>query len=328
MPRLVDATGPLLEQILAETYPLWGEGLTRQAYAQWNAAQMQTAWGRSHLSRVALVDADRVIASAKRYLLTMRIDGRAVPTLGIGAVFTPPDLRGRGFARTLIEALSDRAGAEGCEQVLLFSEIGPAFYERLGFVTVPLTTCDVAVEMKHGAPAMLVRAGEQVDAPHVAVMHAHRLARYRCGLELDADLVEFSIVKKRMLAGLDRRRRQAVEYFVSEEGHQAVAFVLLQVVRPERNDGLETWSVEACGDRDPSGARVGAMLQVLRARTPGGPPPVIRGWWPEGFAPPQLRVTRRAAPAVTMMMKPMGHGAPVRPPLGAPDVLYWHADAF
>ena len=55
------------EQILDLTYPLWGEGLTRQAYGSWNRGQMSTPWGRTHLERVALVDAGQVLSSAKRY---------------------------------------------------------------------------------------------------------------------------------------------------------------------------------------------------------------------------------------------------------------------
>jgi hypothetical protein len=30
--------GPRLEQVLDDTYPLWGEGLSRKAYGQWNLA--------------------------------------------------------------------------------------------------------------------------------------------------------------------------------------------------------------------------------------------------------------------------------------------------
>ena len=54
--EVVVARGPILEQILDDSWPLWGDGLSRQAYGQWNAAQLETPWGRTHLERVALVD--------------------------------------------------------------------------------------------------------------------------------------------------------------------------------------------------------------------------------------------------------------------------------
>lgn len=320
------AEGDLLEQILDQTYPVWGEGLSRRAYEQWNVAQTRTRWGAAHLKRMALVENGRLLASAKRYHLTTRIDGRRVPTLGIGAVFTPPDLRGRGHASALVNALCDEAGRAGAEQALLFSEIGAEFYARLGFATVPLTLCDIEVERRGGAPAVLVRAADNRDTPHIVDMLSERLRGYRFGVEPDPDLLGFSVTKKRLLAALDDRGTRPVEYFVAEEGNRAVAFVLIQVTK--RSGEPDWWSLESCGDRDPQGARIGAILQVLLARTPGSHPPLIRSWWPTGLRPPQLRLFCQRSTAVMMMMRPIGSGAAIEPPLEAHDVCYWHADAF
>ena len=48
---------------------------------------------------------------------------------------------------------------------------------------------------------------------------------------------------------------------ISREGHQAVAYLIATV-----QDGR--WFIEEAGDRDPAAARLGAMLQVMVARTP------------------------------------------------------------
>ena len=176
---------------------------------------------------------------------------------------------------------------------MLFSEIGSAYYERLGFRVVPHSTSDITVKTKDGAPAVLVRAGEDRDAASVAETHARRVERYRFGLVPDADQVNYSVAKKRMLAGFDSTGRRTLEYFVTEEGYQAVAYVLLQVTRPLQPGEPEAWSLAACGDRDPEGARIGAMLQVLLARHPGERPPAIRAWWPDRLRPPQLEIARR-----------------------------------
>jgi GNAT superfamily N-acetyltransferase len=126
--RLVPADGPLLEQILDATYAVWHEGLTRDAYAKWNVAQGRTRWGAERLQRVALIDDDgRLLASAKRYLLDARLDGRDIRVLGIGAVFTQPEDRGRGYATRMLELLMDEARASGAAAAMLFSEIGTAF---------------------------------------------------------------------------------------------------------------------------------------------------------------------------------------------------------
>ena len=61
------------------------------------------------------------------------LDGRPIQIAGLGAVFTSPASRGRGAARDLIERMLERAEADGADLALLFSEIGPDYYARLGF---------------------------------------------------------------------------------------------------------------------------------------------------------------------------------------------------
>src|SRR4030095_1247921 len=160
---IVPAEGALLEQILAHTFQIWNEGLPRPAYGQWNRAQGETKWARSHLQRFASIDEDgRLLATAKQYRFDVRVGDREGWMCGIGAVLTPPEYRGRGHASALIERLVFRAQQDGALLASLFSEIGTPFYERLGFTGVPLGEMSVAVERKKGgAPAMLVRAGEE-----------------------------------------------------------------------------------------------------------------------------------------------------------------------
>lgn len=325
---LITATGQVLDQILDDSWPQWNDGLTRQAYGRYNEAQLRTPWGASHLARVALVDNSRLLASAKRYRFMVQVDGRELAALGIGAVFTPPAERGRGHAARLIEMLCAEAREDGCSLAMLFSEIGSSFYERLGFRVVPHATSDVTIKAKDGAPAVLVRAGEQRDAASVAETHVRRVAQYRFGQLPDADQVNYSVTKKRMLAGFDPSGRRTVEYFVTEEGYQAVAYVLMQVTRPQHPGEPEGWSLASCGDRDPTGARIGAMLQVLLARHPGERPPTIRAWWPEGLRPPQLEIARRAAAAEIMMIRPLAADLRVAPWLEEADTIFWNGDAF
>ncbi len=208
---IVRATGPLLDEIFDHTYPIWGDGLSRRAYAQWNQAQERTDWGRRHLMRVALVENGHLLATAKRYDLRLMLDGRVTPTVGIGAVFTPVALRGRGHARAIIDALMESARADGAELALLFSEIGPEYYERMGFTVIPIETADIQVATKPGAPAMLVRAGEDDDARHVAALYAQRASGFRLALVSDDDQVRYMVTKKRLFVGLDPGARRSVE---------------------------------------------------------------------------------------------------------------------
>ena len=176
--QLVVAEGALLDHILDLTFPIWNEGLSRQAYGQWNIAQTRTPWGREHLHRFALLDDDgELLATAKRYRHDIRLDGREGWMAGFGAVFTPAPARGRGAASRLLEMLMERSREEGALMASLFSEIGPEFYSRLGFTAVPLDEVTVNVTREGGSPAMLVRAGVDRDLTDIAAMDAVRLMR-------------------------------------------------------------------------------------------------------------------------------------------------------
>src|SRR5262245_33796154 len=229
--RLVRASGALLESILDDTFPLWGDGLTRKSYGHWNVAQERTDWGSRHLRRFALMDGARVLTSAKRYDLSLWLKQKRVSALGVGAVFTPKSQRGNGHAPALIKALEDQARIDGAAVSLLVPELGPDYSARLGYARVPLQTVEVEVNEKDGAPAMLVRAGEDADAANVAAMHDQRAQSFDLALLLDDAHVRYSVSKKRIFVGLGTGLGRSIEYFVSEEGHQAVAFLLIQVTR-------------------------------------------------------------------------------------------------
>src|SRR5262245_30068241 len=186
---LVAAEGPLLDHIFDHTYPIWNEGLTRTAYGQWNNAQLKTRWGHRHLQRFALLDDDgMLLASAKRYRIDVRLDGREGWMAGIGAVFTPESRRGRGYSTRLIEMLIEQERAAGALLASLFSEIGAGFYERLGFRTIPFDEVTVGVRRSGGSPAMLVRSGEERDLQDIATMHATRSAAARFSVRRDPQL--------------------------------------------------------------------------------------------------------------------------------------------
>jgi hypothetical protein len=318
---LSSATGPVLEQILRETYPLWGGGLSYEAYASFQHGQRRTAWGEAHLERVVLLDGVRPLASAKRYDLSARIDGRIRRVLGIGAVFTPRELRRRGAASALIAHLVDAANTDGYEFALLFSDVGPALYERLDFVPIPLETTTLRVHLHGGAPAMLVRAGDPRDLSHLADLGAARAAPARFALARGEDFIRHAISKRRLLSGLGPDRLRQTEFLVVEEGHMAVAYLVCTVHHGE-------WTIEEAGDRDPTGARLGALLQVMLAREPSIEPPRIVGLWPQSLEPPQVEIASRRPATEVMMLRPLRDRTLPMPPLAASEVVYWHGDLF
>jgi GNAT superfamily N-acetyltransferase len=318
--KVVVADGSLLDQILGLTFPIWNEGLTERSYAQWNAAQLRTPWGRKHLQRFALVDEDgQLLATAKRYRHRVSVDGRTGWMAGIGAVFTPPLRRGKGYASQLVERLVEMERGEGALLAGLFSEIGTAFYERLGFSAVPIDEVTVNVRRRDGTPAMLVRAGDERDLPALEAMHQVRSSGVSFTLFRDRSMIQYALSKKRLLAGLGPDRLRQVEFVVAEEGASAVAYVVL-------HENANGWTLEEAGDRDPAAARLGAILQALVAREPAAPTPLIRAWWPSAFpVPPQISLTGISAARDVFMVRPL---ADVPMPQKAEDVFYWHSDYF
>jgi len=323
MTNLVEANGSILDRILDDTYDIWNDGLSRRAYARFYTAQTATAWGRAHLRRFALVSGDDILASAKLYQLDAVLDGVRLTVAGIGAVFTPPAARRRGAARELIERLLERAAADGAEAALLFSEIGPDYYARLGFE--PIATVDrqlrVIESTRYGAPMTMVRGGDDRDLKDIVALGATRAEPFRFHLSRDRDLVQFAIARKRLNAGLGAPGLRVVHFFIAEEGASAVAYVVIGVRDNQ-------WTIEELGDRDPGGARAGAMLQALIAREPAETRPSIVAWLPDGFLPPQVAVIGEKPSAEVMMIKSLSARGPLTSPLASPDVLYWRGDLF
>jgi predicted N-acetyltransferase YhbS len=318
---LAPATGTALEHVLRDTYPVWGAGLSFAAYAGYARGLRRTAWGASHVERVVLLDGARMLASAARHDLAARIDGRIRRVLGIGSVFTPRELRGRGAASAMIAHLVDAANTEGHEFVMLFSDIGPALFERLDFVPLPLEQAALAVWSPGGTPAMLVRAGDDRDIPHIAELGLRRATGARLALDRTEDYIRHAIARRRLLAGLGPPGLRQIEFLVAEEGHMAVAYLVCTAYRGR-------WTIEEAGDRDPTGARLGAMLQLMLAREPSLAPPQITGWWPHALAPPQVDVAARRPTDEVLMIRPLRDRTLPMPPLAAPDVLIWRGDLF
>jgi predicted N-acetyltransferase YhbS len=320
---LVPADGPILDDILSATFDIWHEGLPRRAYPRYYAGQLATAWGRTHLRRWALVDRGGVLASAKEYLFDATLDGRIIRVIGLGAVFTQPQHRGQGHARRVIELMLDRAAEDGVDLALLFSEIGPDYYARLGFTTVPTVNLELRVreDPRRGAPATLVRSGEDRDLADLVSMCDARARPYRFHLNRDRDLVQYGITKKRLLAGLSPAGVRDVRFVVAEEGASAVAYVVVSTRGSE-------WTIEDAGDRDPAGARLGAIMQALIARDPTDARPTITAWLPEHLRPPQLEVVAERPSHDVMMIRALTANGMPATPLDRGDVLYWRTDLF
>lgn len=322
-PTVIAAQGAALDRALDLTCRILRDGLDRPAYGRFYAARMRTPWGSHSQRALALVEGQATLATAEQYDLTGVLDGRAVRVCGIGSVCTQPSVRGCGHARVLLERLLDEAIQEGAEVGLLFPPTGLDDDDVVGaFEAIHLMdlTLHVAQSARYGAPMTMVRGGEPRDLAAIASMGRVRAEPFRFHLDRDVDFIQYAITTKRLLAGFGSAHARQLHFFVAEEGITAAAYVVVSVVG-------DAWTLEECGDRDASGARVGALLQALIAREPVERRPTIHAWLPARFLPPQVTIASAAPSTETIGVRMLRRHA-TAPALSADDVLFWRNDLF
>ena len=132
---------------------MWGDGRTFERYAADFAAVANSAYGKRRPFTVGLYDDGALVSSCKNYDREIRWNEISLRATGIGAVFTPPHLRGRGCAAAMLGALLDAERAAGRDIAFLYSDIHPVYYERLGFHTVPSRLFTLRADALDGSPA-------------------------------------------------------------------------------------------------------------------------------------------------------------------------------
>lgn len=114
-------------EILKDGYTAWPKGRTFEQYCVDN--RKEDAYG----TRYVLVDGEAIVSS----LIFLRLPAEPpARRFGIGSVLTPQKHRGMGYASILLDHCL-RLPDPATDIVLLYSDIDPAFYERLGFRALP-----------------------------------------------------------------------------------------------------------------------------------------------------------------------------------------------
>lgn len=294
-------------------------GLPAASAARYARALLSTPYGRVHLQPLAYVDmrSGDVVASAL-LRVTPAVVGGAALTVGLVqdiAVSAHPD----GLLGHLMASVIEQS-AVLAPDVSLFLVSAPAASELPGFVALPTEDMILSVKdgRRQGAPMLPVRSGDRDDLTCIAGLARLDAPDVGLRLERSPEAKAFAITRQRLLAGLSPEGTRELRFLVVEEGMRAAAYVVLTGTDGE-------WTLEECGDRDQSGARVGAMLQALAALTPGQPRLTLTAWLPPGFLPPQVEVT--AVQPSTVGLFARAHGVTLDlASLQARDISYWHGD--
>ncbi|MGR4066188.1 MAG: GNAT family N-acetyltransferase [Vulcanimicrobiaceae bacterium] len=129
--------GEYVADVLPRTAHLWAGRRDFDTYVTQTLEIAQGAYGRRHFRTLGLYDGREMVATFKRYERTLHLNGTRLRAVGIGAVYTPEEWRGRGYASTMLGMLLDRSRADGFDLAYLFSDIRPQFYTDIGFRTLP-----------------------------------------------------------------------------------------------------------------------------------------------------------------------------------------------
>jgi GNAT superfamily N-acetyltransferase len=136
----------------------WGQGLSPEGFAERERRLRAQAWASEVMLTWLLVDeGGEVLASCETFRMESALhpkggDPIAGSTYGVASVFTEPKLRGRGYASRLMALLPAALLAQDPEalSIILFSDVGPGIYARVGYVERP--AFDWVFEPEEGDP--------------------------------------------------------------------------------------------------------------------------------------------------------------------------------
>jgi GNAT superfamily N-acetyltransferase len=161
------------EQVLPISAPMWAGRRDEATYVRQTLEIARSAYGKKFYRLFGFYDGDTLGASFKRYHRTIRVGNATLRAYGIGAVFTAPDYRGRGYASAMLAMALDRWRSEGYDVGFLYSDIRPQFYGALGFELLPSRLITLRADALPGTRVSIDRLNPR-DWPAVARCFAAR----------------------------------------------------------------------------------------------------------------------------------------------------------
>ncbi len=306
-----------VREVLPHSAGLWAGARSFDEYVAEFRAAASCGWGKRRFRTVGLRVGGALVASCKRYARELRCGERVYRAAGIGAVFTPPALRGRGYATALIAAFLDAERANGTDLAYLFSDVHPAFYARLDFVALPSRTFAVRADSLPGDRIEVAVLGD-ADASALrrtfAALDGRRpFAFVRRPLDWEwQELCAASRVARERLVRLGARRGRALAAYVAGRRVPAADAFVLEELAYARDDDARF------------------IAPLLRAAA--GDLRTVRGWLPPSVARDTLpRGAVRARTSAIAMVKPLSTSfrAALRaqmPDKRSPADPYWSTD--
>jgi len=312
MPRIERATDRQVAEIYGESHALWGTGLTLTDYrALWDEIS-RLPWAARHAEFLVWREpAGPVLSSLKLYRPLVRAGGRTARASVLGAVFTPRARRGQGHASSMIRAVLKTARRRGDPLVLLFSDIGVAFYERLGFLPLPATEQWGRIPRSTGPHAGRWELRDAIGTDLEEILKAHQASCLRRPVAVIRDAEHWEFLRARTASFFSRLDEPELRPRFLSLGRGGRFEGYLVTV-----EGRGEWSVREVGARDGDPATMAEVFGAgaRRARAAGlrrfcgwlppELPPRLEGWridsQPRRRALPMVRVLDPALDAARM----------------------------
>ena len=266
------------KQILPLTAPLWANGRTFEKYVAQTLELARTPYGKRHYRTFGLRVNRGTVSSFKRYERMARLGGQRLTSIGIGAVFTPAEQRGHGYASALLATALDDARAQRFDFAFLFSDIHPQFYKALGFVELSSRLITFRADSLSNK-RLDVATLSQRDWPGIRRCFEVTDARRDWGFERGPAF--WGWLQTRIQHGSEHARGQAVR-LVARRGRAIAAYVLGQ--REPKHDAyvLDEFGFASDKDRALIGPLLRAAAGDFRRITGWLPPDSVRDLLPRG----------------------------------------------
>ena len=250
---LRDLTGEERAAYFRGIQPIWGGGLSEDRFQLFQRRLADAPESRDRYRLLGWFINGRLTSEMKTYDLRATCGGRPLRVLGVGAVFTPPELRRRGYAAAMLRAAMDASASDGAQAAVLFSDIPVRYYERLGFHVVESRECTVdAAELPH-VPAA-TRPALAGDEPLMTRLFAAACGTSgRFALARDGWTLRFQLRRLRELARA--RGSGEPEWGLVTEGRSGEGAAMLRFGRDSLDVLEAAWTSDAARDRVLSGLR-------------------------------------------------------------------------
>ena len=136
----------------ANVHDVWSMGLPLDAHIE----RRLTAAHHRRATWIVGTLAGRVVCCLGLHPLEFQLRGAEVPGVGVASVHTLAEFRGRGFAPQLIAWAEEHARTGGAQLSVLFSDVNPAYYERMDYQLAPAHQGEAIVAEKLAAAGRLL----------------------------------------------------------------------------------------------------------------------------------------------------------------------------